>query len=71
MVLLNIISWVSVIIILLVYLLGSPRQFGWANTLLFIPVCLPALLMGAYSSASISISFGLIAGWKLWRGDES
>lgn len=63
------ISWVAVVAVLLAYTQSAkrPAVFDTANVLLFIPVALPAILAGAYSSASISIAFGVIGGANLLR----
>lgn len=67
MMVITICSWLAVITVLVVYFKGSELEFAWANVLLFIPICLPALLKGAYSSVAVSIAFGIIAAWKLYR----
>jgi hypothetical protein len=61
-------SWIAVIIILFVYFKGSEQEFAWANMLLCVPVALPALLVGAYPSAFISLTFGAIGAWKVYNG---
>jgi uncharacterized membrane protein YfcA len=67
MLIITILSWAGVITVLSSYLLGTPKQFDWANALLFIPISLPAILVGAYPNAFISITFGVLAIIKLWR----
>lgn len=62
-------SWIAVILILAVYLKGTPKEYNYANMLLFVFVCLPALIRGAYPSAVISIAFGIIAIWKVWHDE--
>jgi hypothetical protein len=57
----NIIGWASVFTLLFVYLKGTHRQYAWANLILCIPCCLPALVHGVYPSVFISLAFGLIA----------
>lgn len=58
-------SWIAVLLILTVYLKGTPKEYNYANMLLFVFVALPALIRGAYPSAAISILFGIIAAWKV------
>lgn len=64
----NLCAWVAVIIILLVYFKGSEQEFAWANMLLCVPIALPALLTGAYPSAVISLTFGAIGAYKVYKG---
>lgn len=62
----TIISWLAVVGCLSAYAFGSPTLYARANVLLCIPIALPALLLGAYSSAAISVAFGVIGLWQ-WR----
>lgn len=64
-----VISWVAVVLVLSAYASGHRRLYAWCNVLLCVPVALPALLVGAYSSAAISLAFGVIAVGLLirWR----
>jgi len=64
----NLCSWVGVIIVLAVYFRGSEQEFAWANMLLCVPIALPALLTGAYPSAFISLTFGAIGAYKVYKG---
>jgi hypothetical protein len=60
-------GWAAVIAVLAIYSTGRPRWFDLANVYLCIPVALPALLAGAYPSGAISLCFGAIGGWHLWK----
>jgi uncharacterized membrane protein len=66
----DIISWIAVVIVLSAYAYKQGKYFDRANVILFIPVCLPALLGGAYSSAAISVTFGVIGVYKLWNATK-
>jgi hypothetical protein len=59
-----VISWIAVVGVLATYAFKR-EWFDWANLCLFLPVALPALLVGAFSSAAISICFGIIGGGRL------
>lgn len=65
--LIDVISWAGVVIVLSVYSTGNMKWFNRANIVWFIPICLPALVRGAYSAAFISIAFGLIALYREFR----
>ena len=60
-------SWVGVVLVLAAYASRRPRVFHWANVTLCAPVAGPALIAGAYSSAFISLAFGCIGGYSLWK----
>lgn len=60
-------SWVAVVLVLAAYASGNHRLFDWANLTLCVPVGLPAILTHAYSSAAISIAFGVIGGVGIVR----
>ena len=62
----ELISYLAVAVTLITYALKR-EYFDLANLILFIPVCLPALLAGAYPSVIISVSFGLIGGYNVIR----
>jgi hypothetical protein len=64
---LAVLSWLSVAGVLGAYASDNVRLYAWANVVLCVPVALPALLLGAYSSGAISLAFGVIAGVLLWR----
>ena len=64
---LDALSWFAVVAVITVFATGNHKAFAWANVLCFIPIGLPAALAGAYSTASISVAFGLIAGVRLYR----
>ena len=63
----TILSWFAVAGVLGAYASGRRKLYDRANVLLFVPVCLPALLAGAYSSAAISICFGVLGAVNLVR----
>jgi hypothetical protein len=65
------ISWVAVVLVLSAYAAGRSRLYDWANVTLCIPVALPAIMLGAYPSAAISLAFGAIGGWRLLRARSS
>lgn len=60
-------SWAGVVSVLFVYWRGTPKQFDWINVISCIPIALPAIIYGAYPSATISLSFGVIALIKVIR----
>ena len=60
-------SWIGVVLVLGAYASGHARLFHWANVTLCVPVAAPAFIANAYSSASISIAFGIIGGYSLWK----
>ena len=64
---LDAVSWFAVFVVIAVFATGNHKAFAWANVCCFIPIGLPAALAGAYSTASISLAFGLIAGVRLYR----
>lgn len=55
-----VIGWVGTIGVLAAYASGGVRRFDWANALLWLPVALPALVAGAYSTAALNFAFGVI-----------
>ena len=61
------ISWLAVVTVIAVFATGNHKAFAWANVICFIPIMMPAVIAGAYSTASISVAFGLIAGVRLYR----
>lgn len=61
------VGWVGTILVLVSYFVGG-KTFDRANILLCVPVALPAIVAGAYSSAAISLAFGAIAMWRLACG---
>jgi hypothetical protein len=61
-------GWASDIAVLIFYASGRARAYAWANIGLCVPIALPALISGAYSTAALSFAFGFIAGTILWRG---
>ena len=67
MIAITIISWLSVALVLGAYASGYHKLYAWANVILCVPVALPALLLGAYSSAAISLAFGVIAVFLLLK----
>lgn len=69
---LDFVSWTAVVLVLLAYsqVTRRPVLFDWANVILFVPVALPAILAGAYSSASISVAFGFIAIYNLTKREK-
>jgi hypothetical protein len=69
--LITIISWCAVAAVLLVYLTGRMRMFDWVNVCACIPIALPAILAGAYSSGSISLAFGCIGGIHIIRTHQN
>lgn len=60
-------SWLCVAAILASYASSRAVLFDWCNLLLCVPVALPAILLGAYSSAAISLCFGIIAAVTIVR----
>ena len=58
----TVLSWVCVVLVLAAYAASRrhPAVFDAANVVLCVPVALPALMVGAYSSAAISLAFGVI-----------
>lgn len=60
------IGWTATLLCLWAYL-HSARLFDWSNVLLCVPVALPAILLGAYSSAAVSLAFGALGAIKLWK----
>lgn len=67
-----IISWIAVVGVLASYAASTRmepargvRFYALANLTLAVPVALPALLASAYSSAAISLAFGVLGGWTL------
>src|SRR5450631_3340787 len=58
-------SWLAVVAVLAAYGWRHGCLFDKANVLCFKPIALPANVARAYSSAAISVAFGLIAVWKL------
>jgi hypothetical protein len=60
MIAVTVVSWFAVVAVLTTYASGHRHAYDWANVVLCVPVCLPALLLGAYSSAAISLAFGII-----------
>ena len=74
MLLIEILSWTAVVLVLAAYASGNRPLYNWANLVLFFPVALPALIAHAYSSAAISIAFGCIGGFtifKQWRANAN
>ena len=63
----TVISWIAVVLVLAGYASGRDKWYAWLNVLLCIPIALPALLVGAYSSAAISLAFGVIAVFLLLK----
>lgn len=66
-VIIPVVSWLAVVGMLAAYASGRRKLYDRANVVLFVPVCLPALLAGAYSSAAISIAFGVLGAVNLVR----
>ena len=66
MIYIDIISWLSVLACLVIYFRGSEYNFALANVVFCLPIALSAILHGAYPSAVISITFGLIGVYKVW-----
>lgn len=64
--LITIISWIAVALVLAAYASNTP-WFDRANVVLCVPVALPAIIIGAYSSAAISLAFGAIAAVHMIR----
>jgi hypothetical protein len=46
---------------------SNPRLFHWGNAIGWLPVALPALLAGIWGAALLSISFGVIGTYALFR----
>jgi hypothetical protein len=63
-----VVSWVAVVGVLSAYASKRSNLFDWANLICCVPVAMPAILLGAYSTAAISLCFGVIgAAHILWR----
>lgn len=62
----DMLAWVSLVLLLSAYAKGG-RIFDWANAVLAVPVALPALLVGAYPTAAVSLCFGVIGTVRLLR----
>jgi hypothetical protein len=62
----HVIGWTAVVFCLWAYL-HNARLFDWSNVALCVPVALPAILLGAYSSAAVSLAFGVLGAIKLWK----
>lgn len=71
--LVDVASWIGAIAVLGTYAMSTerPEWFDWANALCFIPVMAPAVLRGAYAPATISLVFGLVAIYNLWKRRRS
>jgi len=57
---LTIISWAAVVAVLGAYLSGRMHIYDWVNVCACVPIALPALLAGAYSSGSLNLAFGSV-----------
>lgn len=64
----NILAWVATAIIILTYFYGSEEEFDFANMALWPFIAIPAFLNHVYTSMVISITFGIIATYKICRG---
>jgi hypothetical protein len=61
----TIISWLAVVCVLVAYASRRRRLYDVTNLIMCVPVALPAMIAGAWSSAAISLAFGLI-GFLAW-----
>jgi uncharacterized membrane protein len=61
---LEIISYISAVIVLAVYFTKGGSAFDKANAILCVPVALPAILSGVWASAAISLTFGVIGAYR-------
>jgi hypothetical protein len=63
----SVLGWSADIGVLMFYATGHVRAYAWANLGLCVPVALPAILSGAYSTAALSFAFGGVGASILWR----
>ena len=52
------------------YASRNGHVFNMTNVTLCVPVAMPAIIAHAYPSAAISLAFGAIGGWNIWREDS-
>jgi hypothetical protein len=67
MIAITVISWIAVVLVLIAYATNRQLLYAWANVVLCVPVALPAIVLGAWSTAGISLAFGVISLHLLWN----
>jgi uncharacterized membrane protein YfcA len=60
-----VVSWIAVVGVLGSYASKRRNLFDWTNLLLCVPVAMPAIILGAYSTAAISLCFGVIGAFHI------
>ena len=67
MIVITIVGWIAVALVLAAYATHRHLLYAWANVILCVPVALPAIVLGAWSTAGISLAFGVISLHLLWN----
>lgn len=67
MIVITLVGWIAVALVLAAYATHRHLLYAWANVILCVPVALPAIVLGAWSTAGISLAFGVISLHLLWN----
>lgn len=73
MTVLSIVGWLATLAVIAAYFMSGRRGsrfYAKANVVLCVPVALPALVAGAYSTAVLSLTFGVIGLYLLVKGKK-